>query len=377
MLKIMTPGPTQVRENVRLARSKITTNPDVDLNFCEEYKQLCDNISKILKTKNETLVLAGEGILGLEAACASLTEPGDKVLVMDNGIFGKGFIDFVKMYGGVPTLYTKDYDKAFDPQELDEYLSNNHDYKYATIVHHDTPTGMTNDVEKICPILKKYGILSVVDSVSAMIGEELDVDKAQIDILLGGSQKAISAPPGLTIVTISDEAKKSMESRKTPIASFYANLTTFKTYYQDKWFPYTMPISDIYGLIVAIQNIMDEPNIAQRHHKIAVATRRAVTECGLKLFAKNGYSNNNTVIVVPEGLTDRQIVDAIASKYQILISGSFDIYKGKLLRIGHMGENANIVDVSATLDALQNVLNDFGVKTTGCMKDLFLKYVSE
>ena len=104
MYKIMTPGPTQVRENIRLARAQECTNPDLDESFAEFYRETCRQISRLLHTENETLILGGEGILGLEAACASLTEPGDRVLVLDNGIFGKGFADFVSMYGGEPVM---------------------------------------------------------------------------------------------------------------------------------------------------------------------------------------------------------------------------------------------------------------------------------
>ena len=254
MYKVMTPGPTQVRENVRTARSLICTNPDIDESFVEFYHDTCKLISSLLYTDNETLILSGEGILGLEAACATLTETGDKVLVIDNGIYGRGFADFVTMYGGQPALYTVDYSNTIDVNALDAYLKENHDFKYASVVHCDTPSGMKNDVSKICPLLKKYGILTLVDSVSAMFGEEMRVDDYQIDILCGGSQKAVSAPPGLTFVTISEEAKKAFHSRKTPVAGFYTNLMTFDSYYEDKWFPYTMPISDIYGLRQAFDN---------------------------------------------------------------------------------------------------------------------------
>ena len=158
MYKIMTPGPTQVAENVRLARSLECTNPDLDEDFVEFYKETCEKISALLHTSNETLILSGEGILGLEAAIASMTEPGDKVLVLDNGIYGKGFADFVSMYGGKPELYTRDYRNTLDVKELEDFLADNHDYKYATVVHGDTPSGMLNDVAAICPLLKKYGI---------------------------------------------------------------------------------------------------------------------------------------------------------------------------------------------------------------------------
>ena len=204
MYKIMTPGPTQVAENVRLARSLECTNPDLDEDFVEFYKETCEKISALLHTSNETLILSGEGILGLEAAIASMTEPGDKVLVLDNGIYGKGFADFVSMYGGKPELYTRDYQNTFDIKELENFLVDNHDYKYATVVHGDTPSGMLNNVAAICPLLKKYGILTVVDSVSASFGEPLSIDACQIDIMCGGSQKVVSAPPGLTFVVVSD-----------------------------------------------------------------------------------------------------------------------------------------------------------------------------
>ena len=212
-LKIMTPGPTQVADNVRKARSYITTNPDLDERFYDFYKETCDKISKLIHTRNNTYILGGEGILGLEAACASLTEPGDRVLVIDNGIFGKGFADFVSLYDGEPVLYTTDYHKPVNVNDLKEYLDKDSDFKYATLVHSDTPSGILNPVEELCPLLKSYGIMTVVDSVTGMFADELDVDKSQIDIVCGGSQKAISAPPGLTIVSVSDDAIDAMESR--------------------------------------------------------------------------------------------------------------------------------------------------------------------
>ena len=138
MYKVMTPGPTQVKENVRMARSLVCTNPDLDEDFVEFYKDTCELISSLLGTKNETLILDGEGILGLEAACASLTEPGDKVLIIENGVYGEGFADFVSMYGGVPEFYHADRLNAIDPDALSSYLKEHHDYKYATVVHCDT-----------------------------------------------------------------------------------------------------------------------------------------------------------------------------------------------------------------------------------------------
>lgn len=371
MYKIMTPGPTQVKENVRMARSLECTNPDLDEAFVEFYKETCQLISSLLHTKNETLILDGEGILGLEAACASLTEPGDRVLVLDNGIYGKGFADFVSMYGGKPELYTVDDKNPIDPAALEEYLKNNHDYKYATVVHCDTPSGMLNDIGSLCPLLKKYGIMTVVDSVSGMFGEEVRVDDYQIDILCGGSQKAVSAPPGLTFVVVSEEAKKAMAQRKTPIASFYANLKVFEGYYEAKWFPYTMPISDIYGLRTAFDNIAADREMLERHAKIGNACRKAVTEAGLKLYLESGFSNTVTVFDVPEGTTAKEILDTMRKEYNIMLAGSFDTLAGQVIRIGHMGSNANVTDMLETLGALNDTLEKLGVSLKRNIREVF------
>ena len=116
------------------------------------------------------------------------------------------------MYGGEPVLYTSDYSRGIDAEKLEEFLKKDSNFKYATIVHCDTPTGVLNDVSKICSLLNKYNILTVVDSVSGMVGEELRVDDWKIDIALGGSQKAFSCPTGLTMVSISENALKMMKN---------------------------------------------------------------------------------------------------------------------------------------------------------------------
>lgn len=375
MYKIMTPGPTQVRENIRLARARECTNPDLDETFVEFYKETCRQISRLLHTENETLILDGEGILGLEAACASLTEPGDRALALDNGIYGKGFADFVSMYGGKPELYTVDDKNSIDPQALEEFLKENHDYKYATLVHCDTPSGMLNDVHRLCPILEHYGILTVVDSVSAMFGEELDVDRAGIDVVCGGSQKAVSAPPGLTFVTISEKAKKAMAERKTPIASFYANLKVFEGYYEAKWFPYTMPISDIYGLRQALDNIENDKDMLKRHAKIGNACRQALKDAGLKLHLEQGFSNTVTVFDVPKETTASQILEMMKKEHNIMLAGSFDSLAGQVIRIGHMGSNANVKDMEETMGALENTLKKLGADLKCSLKDRFCELV--
>ncbi|MBR3756154.1 MAG: alanine--glyoxylate aminotransferase family protein [Firmicutes bacterium] len=377
MYKIMTAGPTQVRENVRMARSLECTNPDLDMDFFDFYKETCDMLSAVTHTKNKALILGGEGILGLEAACASLTEPGDRVLVIDNGIFGRGFSDFVKIYGGDPILYTADYRNPIVLEELDAFLQEKHNFKYATVVHCDTPSGVRNNVEAISKLLDKYGIMTVTDTVAALFGETLDLSNSKIDILCGGSQKALSVPPGLTMLWVSDRAFDAMKKRKTPIASFYANILLFKDYYEDKVFPYTMPISDIKGLRVGLENYFEDQDIHERHARIAAATRKALTEGGIKLYLESGWSNTVTVLEVPEGVTDMQILQGMEKDYGIMISGCFDVLAGKVVRIGHMGDNCRGEEMVPTLKALQGTLEKLGIEVTCNLAEVFLAELEE
>ena len=374
MYKIMTAGPTQVRENVRMARSLECTNPDLDPAFFDFYKETCGLLSRAMHTENKALILGGEGILGLEAACASLTEPGDRVLVIDNGVFGKGFADFVKIYGGEPVSFVSDYHRPVELSELEDFLKKDSNFKYATVVHCDTPSGVLNDVEEISKLLDRYGIMTVADSVAGMFGEPLDLSNSKIDILCGGSQKALSCPPGLTMLWVSDRAFRAMEDRKTPIAAFYANILLFKDYYENQAFPYTMPVSDINGMRAALENYFEmEDTIYDRHARIAAATRKALTEGGVPLYLEKGWSNTVTCIAVPEGITDMEILEGMERDYNIMISGCFDVLAGKIVRIGHMGENCYEDKVAETLAALQGTLEKKGVQVKCDLAGAFRK----
>lgn len=371
----MTPGPTYVDEEVRKALSNPITNPDIDPDFYEYYQDTCIKLQNLLNTENQVLILSGEGILGLEAACASLIEPGDKVLCIDNGIFGNGFGDFAKMYGAEVRYFKTNYRKAIDPQELELFLEENHDFKAATLVHCETPSGITNPVDQICPLLKRYGIITVVDSVSAIGGERLETDEWGMDIVLGGSQKCLSAPPGLTFLSISQAAWKVILNRKTPIASFYCNLANWKDWYEKQWFPYTQPISDIYGLRVAVDRWLEEDNPIARHAKLANGVRESLVSGGLKLYPLEGFSNTVTTISIPKGVTYHDIYDKMLKEHNIMITGAFGFLQDKVIRIGHMGENCYEEKLYLTLKALDLTLSSLGVELKGELDRTFVSAI--
>ena len=359
---LMTPGPTYIKENVRLSLAKEITNPDFDLEFYDFYKDICEKLKELLNTKNKTLVLCGEGILGLEASCSSLIEEGDRVLCIENGIFGYGFGDFSKIYGAEVDYFHGDRRNGLSLGELENFLKDNHNYKIATLVHCETPSGLTNPIENICKLLHSYNIITVVDAVSSIGGEELQVDDWKIDVVLGGSQKCLSAPTGLSFLSLSSKALNKINNREKPIRGFYTNLSLWNRWYEDKWFPYTQPISDLYAFNTALDNLLaDKQSIIDKHLRYAKACRKAIKNSGLELFPKSNPSNTVSSILIPEGIEYKQIFNKLLKEHHIMIAGGFDFLENKIIRIGHMGENCYEDKLYLTLKALDMVLRDLGV----------------
>lgn len=358
---VMTAGPTMVSGNVLQGRARNFGNPDLDPDFFVFYDNICNKLKKFYGTeKSQVIIMNGEGMLGLDAACASLTEPGDKVLIISNGVFGGGFEDLVKNYGGICTLFESDFKKSIHIDSLKEFLEKNSDFKYATIVHCDTPTGILNDIGPITKLLKSKGILTVVDTVAALGGVPFEMDNWNIDIALGASQKVFSTPSGLTTMAISDDAWNIILNRKNPIQSFYCNLALWKNCVEEKLFPYTMPASDLIAFNIALDNLLTErlERVWDRHLEMQGYVLERMETLGLELFCEDNYSPTVTAFMVPEGLNSNDILNHMKKEYKVLIAGSYGPFKDKVLRIGHMGENARLDRVFYTLDALEKTIND-------------------
>lgn len=357
-LLIMTPGPTEVSEEVRMAMSRKITNPDLDPEFFDFYLDVSSKLQQVLKTKNDVIIMSGEGILGLESACASLIEPGDKVLVLDNGIFGHSFADFADLYGADVTRWEFPYQAEIDIELLEQKLAEENDFKFATLVHCETPTGIINNLADITALLNKYNILSVVDSVSAIGGVPIEVDKWGIDIILGGSQKCLSVPPGLTFMSVSDAAWTAVNQRKTAVRGYYTNLQLWQNWYEEKYFPYTQAISDIYALDAALDKWLIDKDIFKRHQNIAAAVRKSFQLSNLNLFAQNGYSDTVTAVEIPAGINYAELNQLMTETHNVMIASSLGKYEEKLLRIGHMGENCYEGKLYRTLKALDQSLRE-------------------
>lgn len=352
-------GPSYVGEKKREAMHRHCTNTDLDKNYVRFHKETERLISKLLHTEADSFVMLGEALLSLEAACASLIEAGDRVLVIHNGFFGYCFKDFVEMYGGTAVMLEMDYRRGLDADQLEEYLRRDSDFKMATLVHCETPSGISNPIDKICPLLHWYGILSVVDSVSGIGGEFIDFDRWQIDVLLGGSQKCFSLPSGLATVTISERAKRCIDSRKTKIPAFYANLKNHYDQIATDGFLYTMNDSLMYGLRTALEEKLST-DYHETHKRYAQAVRNTLIACGYELYPLDSFSNTVTTIVLPEGVSDDQVLD-LMYECGVIISGGLGHLKGKCIRIGHMGDNNTREQMIRTFEALDAVMEKLGV----------------
>jgi aspartate aminotransferase-like enzyme len=358
---MMTAGPTTVAGNTLHSRSKVFGNPDLDPDFLSYYKFVCHRLRNFIgSNQSKILIMNGEGMLGLDAACASLTEKGDRVLVISNGFFGEGFKGLIEPYGGEVTIFESSWKKSIDLKKLEEFLEKDSNFKYATLVHCDTPSGLLNDIGPICQLLKSKGILTVVDTVAALGGVEFRMDDWKIDIALSASQKVFSAAPGLTIVAVSDDAWKAMENRTTPIPSFYCNLLLWKDIEDKKSFPYTMPASDIIGLGTAIDNLLSETlfRAFDRHEEMRDLCIKKLKEFGCSLYLEDNFSPTVTAFLPPKGIDAEDLLVHLRAKYNILLSGSYGPLAGKVIRIGHMGENAREDRVRFTLDCLEKAIID-------------------
>lgn len=357
----MTPGPTQIRPNVLKAMAVNGTNPDLDLDFFKRYKKIEEKYNCLINTKEgQSLFLAGEAILGLEAACASLIERGDKVLCIANGYFGAGFKDFIALYGGEVIFLEMPSTEGLDFDKIRCAIESEPNIKVATLVHCETPTGVTNNIEKICRYLKSKGILSIVDSVSAVAGEPIAFDAWGIDVLLGGSQKCLSAPTGLTLITLSKRAKKKIECRKSAIAGYYINLQNWLDWHLKQQFPYTQPLQNLYGLEAALDEVLTI-DFELLHQRYGQVVRQVFIQNGFELYAKNSFSNTVTAVMMPEKINFNALFDDLKRDEGVLIGGALDKLKGKLFRIGHMGENNRPDYLRQLFISLDNSFSRLGV----------------
>lgn len=364
----MASGPVDVTpETLRAMQRPVVYHYDPA--FLDLFEETSRMLQQVFRTSFDVVIMQAEAILGLEAAAASLISPGDKVLNVVSGVFGKWMEDFIRKYGGEPVEISVPYNAAVDPEDVRRVLKTVPGIKFLTVVHSETPSGTINPVSDICAIAHEFGVITIVDTVSGLASELLSPEDWHIDVAVAGPQKCLGGTPGLSLLSVSPRAWAAMEARANPVRGSFLSVLDWKTsWIENRRFPYTPSVSEIYSLHSVLEQTLREgiESVVERHQVIARAARRAVSEMGLSLWAESESIATAccTAVAVPIGTTDRAIIDTMRSRYGVMIAGGYGDLAGKLIRLGHMGPAAHPTMLFAQLGIFERTLLDIGLQVT-------------
>ena len=359
---LMLPGPTTVHPRVLNAMSQAVVNHR-GAKYGEILTETTELMSKVFQTENNSYLLTGSGTAAMEAGIANTVAPGEKMLNVVGGKFGERFMKIAQTHGIDAQELAVEWGTAVTPEAIKEALDADEDIKAVSVIHNETSTGVAAPIEEIGKVMKNYDALYIVDTVSSLAGDEVNVDKFGIDVCLTGSQKCIAAPPGMGAITFSDDAWAAAEKVETN--TFYLDMKAARKS-GDKvppQTPYTPSVSLTYAMNEALKMVIEEglDNRVARHHKAAKASVAAVKALGLELFADEAVSSATvTAVKMPEGITDDQFRGTTRDKYGVELAGGQDHLKGNIFRIGHMG-NISYKELLQTFGAIGMTLKGLGV----------------
>lgn len=358
---LMLPGPTQVPERVLKAMIKPVINHRGEL-WRELYRKVQKGLKYVFQTENDVYTLTNSGTGGVECAISNLVAKGDKVIVPTNGEFGIRVSDTVERFGGEAIRVEADWGDRVDPQKIKEALDRNPNTKMIAFVYNETSTGVRNPAKELIKIAKDHNVLVFCDAVSNLAGDYLYMDDWDVDVVVTGSQKCLACPPGLAFISLNQKAWKKVEDNKNK-ANFYLDLIKLRRFHEKSETPFTPAVSVFFALDEALKMIEEEgiENRIERHHICAKGIREGVKAIGLKLFPKDEKFASDTVnaIANPEGIDDFDVRRHLLTEYGIAIAGGIGPTKGKIIRIGTMGQvsRQNVLD---TLDAVEDALHKLG-----------------
>ena len=361
----MLPGPTNVPNRVMRAMLAPIINHRSD-DFVELYTDVIEKTQKVFETQNDIVVLSASGTGAVEASVINLVKKGDKIIIPVNGEFSNRLSQLIEGQGAnVVKLETPPGQNAtFD--QIKEAFDNNKDVKAFYVVHNETSTGtMVNYLDKVSDLTSRNDTFYVVDSVSLLGGVELPVDKWNIDVCLTGAQKALAAPPGISPISVSAKAKKYMI--ENPPSTMYFNLARYFQYYEEsKHTPFTPALPLLYAYREALTIMLEEglQNVYKRHKICSDALYSGLSAIGLTPYVAKEEDRSISIVALNylDGLEDKTFRNTLANKFRVLVAGGFGDLKGKVFRVGCMGE-VSPYHVMRTISAISSTLAMMGYDT--------------
>jgi len=351
--RLFTPGPIDIPEDVLSATAhKCIYHRE------EKFRILLNNITDLLKKvidcKYRIYFLTSSGTGAMEAAYVNIMSKSDSPVIGVCGKFGERWIELCKSYGNDPIIIKQDFGKPIKPEMIEQGLKRAKKPIVVFTTLTETSTGVVNDIKAISELVKRYDGYLVVDGVAGVGADPFYQDTWNVDVLSGASQKALMAPPGIAFVSFSQHAQEKMKISDLP--KYYFDFSLYEKFLKNGQTPFTPAITILYGLkkgLEKITNIGIEENII-RHQKIAEYVRNRFIKMDYELFSESP-SNALTIIEMPAGIDSTDVIKECKEKYGILFANGQGEMKGKILRVGHMG-NYNIKKLSQVLDILEKVM---------------------
>ena len=360
---IMLPGPTNVPPRVMRAMIRPLMGhrgPD----FKQVLAEVLSKTKKVFETKGDLFILTSSGTGATECALQNITDDGDKIVVNVNGFFSERLSEAITAHGGHPIVVSSEWGRAPRTEDFRKALKANPDAKAVAVVYNETSTGVTiRSLQEVGKLCAEQDVLLIVDAISILGGDRLPVDDWNVDMAVTASQKCLMCPPGLSFITVSRKAWEKIESKKRR-RSYYLDLPMYRKFLEDGFTPFTPAVSLFYALDEACDMILEEGLEAryERHRICAEAVYGAMEALGLGLMAEpESRSNTVAAIATPSGVDDGKLRELIRTKYGIDLGGSLAKWRGKMFRVGIMG-NIGSQEIMSTVSAIASAAAELGFR---------------
>ena len=360
---LMGPGPSDVHPRVLAAMARPTIG-HLDPEFVRMMDELKELLRYAFQTQNRvTFPISGPGSVGMETCFVNLVEPGDKVLVCRNGVFGGRQLENVKRCGGEPLVVDDDWGSPVSPDKVAAALDADPDVRIVSFVHGETSTGVRSDAKTIAALAHAHGALVIADTVTSLGGCPVLVDEWQLDAVYSGSQKCLSCTPGLSPVTFGERALEKVRARTTTCQSWFMDLDLVLPYWESgtRTYHHTAPINPLYGLHEALVMLAEEGLEAawKRHADNHAALVSGLEAMGLSMLVEPPYRLVQlNAVCVPEGVDDAWVRREALQRYGLELGNGLGVLAGKVWRIGLMGAASTPQNVTLCLEVLETLLGE-------------------